>query len=69
MDDAASRVEKTMTPITAAQLTRQGATVGEDGVWTFPDGSKGKLTERPVPVYSDEQQTERLGSAYFERID
>jgi hypothetical protein len=69
MDDQASTVEKTLKPITEQELRNLGATSDASGVWTFRDGSRGKFTERPIAVYSDEKMTARLGFAYFERIE
>ena len=69
MDDQASRIEKMMKPVTEQELKNLGAILDANGVWTFRDGSRGKFTERPIAVYSDDKQTERLGFSYFDRLE
>jgi len=69
MDDQASKIEKMMEPVTEQELKNLGATLSANGVWTFPDGSKGKCSKKPIAVYSDDQQTERLGFSYFDRLE
>jgi hypothetical protein len=69
MQDQADEVEKKMTQVTEEELEKLGATSDASGIWTFPDGSRGKFTERPITVYSDPQQTKLLGFAFFERIE
>ena len=68
-DDQASKVEMTMKPVTEQELKNLGEASDPTGVWVFPDGSRGRLTERPIAVYSDDKQTKRLGFAYFERVE
>ena len=69
MDDQATKIEKTMKQMTEAELRSLGGSPDETGLWTFPDRSQGRLTKRPIAVYSDEKQTEFLGLAYFEKIE
>jgi len=64
----AERIEKLMRQVTGEELSGLGATKNPSAVWTFRDGSKGRMLARPIAVYSDARQTERIGSAYFEAI-
>jgi hypothetical protein len=69
MDDQASRIEKTMKPVTEQELRDLGGIPDETGLWTFADRSQRRFTERPVALYSDPNQTQLLGFVYFEKID
>lgn len=69
MDDQASKIERMMKPVTEQELKNLGATLDEKRVWTFPDGSRGKISEKPIAVYSDAQQTALIGLSYFDRLD
>jgi hypothetical protein len=69
MDDQASRIEKTMKPVTEHELRNLGGIPDDTGLWTFPDRSQGRFTERLIATYSDEQQTRLLGFTYFEKIE
>jgi hypothetical protein len=69
MDDQAGRIERSMKPTTEEELKNLGATSNANGVWTFPDGSRGKFTKKPIPLFTDESRTERLGFVYFEKIE
>lgn len=69
MNDQASKIEKTRKPVTEQELRNLGGIPDETGLWTFPDRSQGRFTERPIALYSDEKQTELLGFVYFEKLD
>ena len=69
IDDQASRIEKAMKPTTEQELKNLGATLDVNGVWTFPDGSRGRFAKKPIPVFADEDRSELLGFAYFEKIE
>ena len=69
IDDQASRIEKAMRPTTEQELKNHGATLDANGVWTFPDGSRGKVRKRPIPVFTDKNRTEQVGFVYFEKIE
>jgi hypothetical protein len=69
MDDQASKIEKMMKPVTEQELQELGGTSDANGVWTFRDGSRGKISEKPVAVYSDDHRTELIGLSYFDRVE
>ena len=63
----AGRIQMKMKPVTRDELEMLGATVDNNGVWTFRDGSKGKISKEPVPVYDDEFT--RVGFTYFDAVE
>ena len=67
MDNQASRTEMTMKPVTAQELESLGGTVDASGVWTFCDGSRGRVSKRPIAVYDDDHKP--VGFTYFDRLD
>ena len=67
MDNQASRTEMTMKPVTAQELESLGGTVDASGVWTFRDGSRGRVSKRPLAVYDDDHKP--VGFTYFDRLD
>ncbi|MGD0521110.1 MAG: hypothetical protein ABSA48_07620 [Terracidiphilus sp.] len=68
MDDQASRIERSMKPVTEQELKSLGATLDAKGIWTFPDGSKGKFPRRHIAVYSDSDEVHKpCGFVYFEK--
>ena len=67
MANQASRIEMTMKPVTAHELERLGGTVDAGGVWTFRDGSRGRVSKRPIAVYDDDHKS--AGFTYFDRLD
>ena len=48
-------------------LQSVGASIDESGVWTFPDASRGRILQRPVPVYDDKMT--KLGLSWFDTIE
>jgi hypothetical protein len=69
MRTQAQQIELSLKPVTDGDLRRLGASVDAAGVWTFPDGSCGRILQRPVPVYSDAQMTEKLGLSWFDTME
>jgi hypothetical protein len=67
MANQASRIEMTMKPVTVRELESLGGTVDASGVWTFRDGSRGRVSKRPVAVYDDDHKP--VGFTYFDRLD
>ena len=65
----AIEIEKKLGPIAPQELVNLGAVRDTDGVWLFPDGSRGRLLDKPVPVYSDARMTRKVGLSFFDRID
>ena len=67
MDNQASRIEMTMKPVTAQELESLGGNLDASGVWTFRDGSRGRVSKRPIAVYDDDHKP--VGFTYFDRLD
>ena len=63
----ASKIEMTMKPVTAHELESLGGTVDASGVWTFRDGSSGRVSKRPIAVYDDDHKL--VGYTYFDKLD
>ena len=63
----ASRIEMTMKQVTAHELESLGGIVDAGGVWTFRDGSRGRISKRPIAVYDDDHRP--VGFTYFDRLD
>jgi hypothetical protein len=67
MDNQASRIEMTMKSVTAQELESLGGNLDASGVWTFRDGSRGRVSKRPIAVYDNEHKP--VGFTYFDRLD
>ncbi len=67
MANQASRIEMKMKPVTAHELESLGGTVDASGVWTFRDGSRGRVSKRPIAVYDDDHKS--VGFTNFDRLD
>ena len=57
----------TMKQVTAHELESLGGIVDAGGVWTFRDGSRGRISKRPIAVYDDDHRP--VGFTYFDRLD
>ena len=67
MRTQAEQVELSWQPVTQVDLQRLGASVDASGLWTFPDGSSGRILQRPIPVFND--MSEKLGLSWFESVE
>ena len=48
-------------PIDNRELEDLGANKDDSDVWTFPDGSRLKASDKPVPTFANADMTDYLG--------
>jgi hypothetical protein len=67
MASEARQCEQKFSPIAAHDLRNAGATVDGDGAWTFRDGSRGRILDRPMSI--KDSSLNIVARQYFECLD